>query len=636
MSRRRPAWMQRPLPPLPPGYRSMIWTDPWDEIRPEFSRLSAVNQRPVAHHGTRFVDPYSHATPSEIAAVVADEQPELEGLLAEVDALVAERAPPVAAGSKQMLPIMDPAHNYREISKQLLLLEDHLFHPKKDCPDCIRKHLLTSEALAEEAVTLDKGQVYGAIHRWLPDEIRGFEREVIAGRMSHPVLAQSVRQVRKRLSRLSFSALPDPEGSQNRATGDPELAEARRQAKLARIRARTMRAEARTAAAKRRAAQAELVALRKEKRADRIADRLGVVHFDSSEKKPLERLAEREAQARANPFAVGLSGGEPVIYAWRQVVSEGKRSKLEGWHEGNIALTGTKCGPNKEEVESYPQGGWLAVEVNPVQTPGGEGACFWVDPVEVMPLPRDKVGRPKRLSSVFAPFGKIALYVPGRVGSVRLNAQRLVMIDLIYAVMLRKLTGALPARVVEDVAKAAVINAAYESALDADAVGDEGLSVGLFQLSARGVGTGMTTEQRQNPIINTIKISDEFLRRLDQVTEDRKACPPVQQRLIVLARRARAAQSAGELPTVAQWTAAFAAQVECPRSPTAPSRRARTATELFGGAPLAVIPRRGVPMPVPVPALPAVSDETKTALVYAAGASLLAAAVTAVVLSRNR
>lgn len=53
-----------------------------------------------------------------------------------------------------MLPLQDPAFNLREIVKQLLLLEDHLFHADRQCADCIWKHLLTAEAFADEAVTL--------------------------------------------------------------------------------------------------------------------------------------------------------------------------------------------------------------------------------------------------------------------------------------------------------------------------------------------------------------------------------------------------------------------------------------------------------------------------------------------------
>ena len=63
------------------------------------------------------------------------------------------------AALAEMLPLTDPRFNLREISKQLLLLEDHLLHQNKVCPDCIRKHLLTVEALAEEATSLNSGQV---------------------------------------------------------------------------------------------------------------------------------------------------------------------------------------------------------------------------------------------------------------------------------------------------------------------------------------------------------------------------------------------------------------------------------------------------------------------------------------------
>jgi hypothetical protein len=54
-----------------------------------------------------------------------------------------------------MLPVMNSKHNIREISKQMILLEDHLFQRSKRCHDCIRKHISTIEAFAEEAITLD-------------------------------------------------------------------------------------------------------------------------------------------------------------------------------------------------------------------------------------------------------------------------------------------------------------------------------------------------------------------------------------------------------------------------------------------------------------------------------------------------
>lgn len=49
---------------------------------------------------------------------------------------------------------MKPEHNLREICKELTLVEDHLNHKSKQCPDCITKHFLKLEALAEEGQSL--------------------------------------------------------------------------------------------------------------------------------------------------------------------------------------------------------------------------------------------------------------------------------------------------------------------------------------------------------------------------------------------------------------------------------------------------------------------------------------------------
>ena len=62
--------------------------------------------------------------------------------------------------NSQLADVMNPAFNLREVAKQSVLLEDHLFNPEKRCKDCISKHALTIEGFLEEAVTLDNNYEY--------------------------------------------------------------------------------------------------------------------------------------------------------------------------------------------------------------------------------------------------------------------------------------------------------------------------------------------------------------------------------------------------------------------------------------------------------------------------------------------
>lgn len=55
---------------------------------------------------------------------------------------------------------------------------------------------------------------------------------------------------------------------------------------------------------------------------------------------------------------------------------------------------------------------------------------------------------------------------------------------------------------------AAVVNAYAESRLNPMAIGDNGASVGLFQLHEKGAGKGMTVAQRQDPAQNAARIFD--------------------------------------------------------------------------------------------------------------------------------
>jgi hypothetical protein len=64
-----------------------------------------------------------------------------------------------------MYNICDPRHNLCEIAQQMILLEDHLKHPAKRCPDCVSKHLLAIMAFANEAISLDKQAKYRELCR---------------------------------------------------------------------------------------------------------------------------------------------------------------------------------------------------------------------------------------------------------------------------------------------------------------------------------------------------------------------------------------------------------------------------------------------------------------------------------------
>jgi hypothetical protein len=92
-----------------------------------------------------------------------------------------------------------PVFNLREIAKNMILLEDHLTHDYKYCPDCIRKHFLTIEALADEAISLnptDK-EMFDKITALLKT-IRTWET-LFANKVSPLLLASQIRTVRKAL-----------------------------------------------------------------------------------------------------------------------------------------------------------------------------------------------------------------------------------------------------------------------------------------------------------------------------------------------------------------------------------------------------------------------------------------------------
>lgn len=109
-----------------------------------------------------------------------------------------------SCSNEPLLPILEPLHNMREIVKQIILLEDHLFQKSKRCEDCICKHFLTIEALSEEAITLDKDKKHFDYLETLPDRVREIQKMYIAKKDTCEV-AQELRNIRKEMMVKSFT-----------------------------------------------------------------------------------------------------------------------------------------------------------------------------------------------------------------------------------------------------------------------------------------------------------------------------------------------------------------------------------------------------------------------------------------------
>lgn len=108
----------------------------------------------------------------------------------------------------------------REIVKQIILLEDHLFQECKRCPDCVKKHFLTIEGLAEECRTLclKRGQQESADAAIVARRIRVLQHAWESRKGECKVataVAMQLRQLRKPLmgkyASLPVDALPSDE-----------------------------------------------------------------------------------------------------------------------------------------------------------------------------------------------------------------------------------------------------------------------------------------------------------------------------------------------------------------------------------------------------------------------------------------
>ena len=112
----------------------------------------------------------------------------------------------------KLLPVLDYKFNMREICKQCILLEDHLAHTEKRCPDCCIKHFLALEALSEEAIQLDKKNEGEQTMQTLPERIRKIQKNWYKNPSKNAIkCGQDLREIRKELMETSFPIIFDEE-----------------------------------------------------------------------------------------------------------------------------------------------------------------------------------------------------------------------------------------------------------------------------------------------------------------------------------------------------------------------------------------------------------------------------------------
>ncbi len=109
-----------------------------------------------------------------------------------------------ATKGMQLDKVFNPEFNLREIGKQMILLEDHLFNPYRRCTDCITKHTLMIEALIEEAITLDDSGKHTEQLQELLTSFRGISRQLLKEVKTKSLqssnsagYAQTIRKLRK-------------------------------------------------------------------------------------------------------------------------------------------------------------------------------------------------------------------------------------------------------------------------------------------------------------------------------------------------------------------------------------------------------------------------------------------------------
>ena len=409
----------------------------------------------------------------------------------------------LAAEPRGLLNVFDPRHNLREMAKELLLLEDHLAQPAKHCPDCIRKHLLKTEALAEEAVQLDEDGSQQARLSPLPGQIRNLQRAFLAN-TDRNALQQQVRQLRKVLSKESFDALAFKAAPSAPSTDPKE---------------------------------------------DEVEDE----DEGSPNRAPIVFALERGPARKGSSAAFGAKSDLASPLPASAVAA--LRRRLDAGVEGNPAPVFFRT-RNKDETVSITEGlvkgirgdeliiNTLEPKPRTVAVPmsdtlldlSGTDAFRSLAWPSALPLTRTK--------------GVESLsIVPGTAAWQNIRVIASVLWPVLDGFALRYAGTSEPIRqaLLQRLLVAAVVNAAYESSLDAAIEGDNGKAVGLFQLREDGAGIGMSKKDRKDAFLNTARIGQRFgeLRKFFVSLAETEAKVP------------------GSTPFSA-WTGLFARYVEAP------------------------------------------------------------------------
>lgn len=109
---------------------------------------------------------------------------------------------------------------YDHLIKELLLLQDHASDPSCPCETegemCVRKHLMTVEAYAEETVPVDEDDERNELLQRIADEARRHrlrQEKALCGEDAPPDLTDWSREWRKRFEAISLACGPEPEDS---------------------------------------------------------------------------------------------------------------------------------------------------------------------------------------------------------------------------------------------------------------------------------------------------------------------------------------------------------------------------------------------------------------------------------------